>query len=169
MFNSANNRALSTSRRGRAATAKRAAPPSMNPGASELRNTATSVWSWVRMELLTAPKALISLKSAVYVAPSSAGGGPGRNCSGAVIVQGVTYRHCGKTAGAKAGGVGTQTPGPLPGVYGTVAAEPSLARRARMTAATALPSAMPSVLAAPSDTADRDAARAVSSAAVCDG
>src|SRR5438093_7654067 len=48
-----------------AATAKRAALPSVNPGASELWNRAMSVCSGVRVELLRAPRALISLKSAV--------------------------------------------------------------------------------------------------------
>jgi len=61
---------------------------------------------------------------------------------------------------ADAGGVGTQSPGAEAGVYGaTIAASaPSLARIARIFAATSAPTAMPSVLAEPSGIPESEAA-----------
>ena len=44
----------------------------------------------------------------------------------------------------------TQTPGPLPKVYGTSASKPSFARASRRSAAAFSPSAMPRALADPS-------------------
>ena len=45
-----------------------------------------------------------------------AGGGPGRNWEPLFRANGVTPGHCGVWAGAKAGGVGRQSPGAVPGV-----------------------------------------------------
>ena len=59
------------------------------------------------------------------------------------MAKGVTNAHCGNKYGANAGGVGCQTPGPLPEGGGTVVPEPSLPRRARISSATDSPQAMP--------------------------
>src|SRR5437660_7016601 len=80
-------------------------------------------WS-VRVVLSARPRLLTSLKAAAYSALSSAGGGAGRNCEPADMANGVTYGHCGASAGKNAGGVGRQSPGSVPGVYGTTAVEP---------------------------------------------
>src|SRR5438105_12486044 len=90
------------------------------------QNLAICVCSAVRVVLSTRPRLLTSLKAAAYSALSSAGGGAGRNCDPLVIAKGVTWGHCGASAGKNAGGVGCQSPGLVPGVYGTTAAEPSV-------------------------------------------
>src|SRR4051794_31445103 len=95
------------------------------------QNLAICVCSAVRVVLSARPRPLTSLKAVAYAALSSAGGGPGRNCEPADIANGVTYGHCGASAGKKAGGVGRQSPGSVPGVYGTVALEPSVLRQSR--------------------------------------
>ena len=59
----------------------------------------------------TRPRSLTSLKPAVYSALVNAGGGPGRNCEPLSRAKGVTLGHCGVWAGAKAAGVGRQSPG----------------------------------------------------------
>src|SRR5438132_5943981 len=80
------------------------------------QNLAICVCSSVRVVLLARPRSLTSLKAAAYAALSSAGGGAGRNCEPADKANGVTYGHCGASAGRLAGGVGCQSPGSLPGV-----------------------------------------------------
>src|SRR5437870_1211371 len=104
---------------------------------------AICVCSSVRVVLSTRPRLLTSLKAVAYSALSSVGGGAGRNCEPADIANGVTYGHCGASAGAKAGGVGCQSPGSLPGVYGTVALEPSVLRQSRICRATSWPTSVP--------------------------
>src|SRR5262249_46382022 len=77
---------------------------------------AICVCSAVRVVPVALPRSLTSLKAAAYAAVSSAGGAPGRNCEPLVIAKGVTDGHCGASAGRKAGGVGCQLPGSVPGV-----------------------------------------------------
>src|SRR5262245_42873766 len=107
---------------------------------------ATSVSGPIRRTLFWAPMSFTSLTSLTYKSLSSAGGGPTRNCDGLLITQGVTRPQPGSEAGAKAGGVGTQTPAlPAPGaLYGNCAvSEPSIARKARTCAATFSPTSIP--------------------------
>src|SRR5262245_20800288 len=106
------------------------------------------------------PRALTSRYALVYSALVSAGGGPGRNWSPRASANGVTEGHCGVAAGSpgsSAGGgvglgrgVGCQSPGSVPGVYGTMAADPSFARQASTSPATNCPRATPAVSAGPS-------------------
>src|SRR5437764_6137334 len=107
------------------------------------QNRATCVCSAVRVVLVALPRSLTSLNAAAYAALSSAGGAPGRNCEPEDSANGVTYRHCGASAGAKAGGVGCQSPGSVPGVYGTVAPDPSVLRQSRICWATSWPTSTP--------------------------
>src|SRR5262245_18576403 len=72
------------------------------------------VWSAVRAALLATPISLISWKSAVYCALSSAGGPPGRNCEWDCIAQVVIDATCGLEPGANAGGVGRHSPEVVP-------------------------------------------------------
>src|SRR5436309_13763280 len=81
---------------------------------------------------------------------------------------GVTFPHCGDAAAEKLGGVGCQTPGPDPGVYGTCAVEPSVLRQARICWATACPTAVPSI-ARPGGIPARSAASVASYVAWCAG
>src|SRR3954447_21671203 len=90
------------------------------------QNRAICVCSAVRVVLSARPRLLTSLKAAAYSALVSAGGGAGRNCEPADIANGVTYGRCGTSAGRLAGGVGCQSPGSVPGVYVTVAPDPSV-------------------------------------------
>ena len=80
------------------------------------RRGRSRVCSAVRVVLVLRPRSLTSLKAAAYSALSSAGGAGGRNCAPLVIANGVTSGHCGPSAGKKAGGVGCQSPGSVPGV-----------------------------------------------------
>src|SRR5262249_47848882 len=79
-------------------------------------------------------------------------------------MKGLTLSKLTPIAGAKAGGVGIQTPSPAPGVYGVTTFAPSFARRARIAAAAERPVAMPSALALPSGMAASAEASAGSSA-----
>src|SRR5947209_848383 len=79
-------------------------------------NRADSVWSGVRVVLSKEPSSLTWLKAAVYSGLVSAGGGGERNCEALFSVKGVTKPHCAAAAGKKAGGVGCQSPGLVPGV-----------------------------------------------------
>src|SRR5262249_10125706 len=77
--------------------------------------------------LSTRPRPLTSLKAVVYSALPGAGGARGRNCSPAVIANGVTYRQCGASGGADAGGGRRPTPrGPSRGVRAGPAGPPRL-------------------------------------------
>ena len=106
-------------------------------GADATQNRAIPVCSAVRTRLLSEPISLTSLKSRANFRLDG-GGAPlsGRNCEPVDITQGVTRPQPGSSAEAKAGGVGTHTPGaPAPGeAYNgnCAAAEPSAARRVRM-------------------------------------
>jgi hypothetical protein len=71
------------------------------------------------------------------------------------MAHGVMLPHCGAAAGAFAGGVGLQSPGADPGVYGTTALAPSIARRARIAAPTVFPKAIPAVFPGPLGTLDK--------------
>jgi hypothetical protein len=126
-------------------------------------NSAVSVCCGVRVEPTFAPSALTSLNSAVYFADVIAGGGPGRNCVGDVIVSGVTWLSHGSKNGAFAGGVGRHTPGAGAWSNVTGAFRPSFARSAMKWAAAASPYAMPCSFAGPSLTPPREAASCVSS------
>src|SRR5262245_35320936 len=85
-------------------------------GDGSAQNRAISVPSALRMVLLAAPSSLTSLKAAVYSRLVSAGGPAARNWSPLVRAKGVTPPQCGSNAAAKAGGVGCQSPGLVPGV-----------------------------------------------------
>src|ERR1051325_7114253 len=124
-----------------------------------------SVCSGVRELPTFLPSALGSLSSGTNVALSSAGGGTARNCEGELIVNGVALRIHGACAGRNAGGVGTHWPRPPSVVNVPPALRPSSARSAMIRAATSAPTAMPSDLALPSGTYERDDASAASSAA----
>src|SRR5262249_39739533 len=80
------------------------------------QNRAASVWSAVRVVLSKAPSSLVRLKAAVYSGFVSAGGGGDRNCEALWRQKGVTEGQCGLAGGPKAGGVGCQSPGLVPGV-----------------------------------------------------
>src|SRR5262245_60141912 len=128
------------------------------------------VWSAVRVALSDFPMAFTSFTSFAYAALESAGGPTGsRKCELLGILHGVTVAQFGNVAGAFAGGVGRHWPGSVPGVYGVTVALPSFARSARMLPATELPSAMPSVFAAPAGMPLRLLPSAVSSVACCAG
>src|SRR5262249_16410410 len=88
-------------------------------GDGSAQNRAISVPSALRMVLLAAPSSLTSLKAAVYSRLVSAGGPAARNRSPLGMANGVTPPQCGATGDAKAGGVGCQAPGSVPGGYGT--------------------------------------------------
>ena len=89
MSTAANRRAVSLmSIACRAVRSRRAAW--YGPIATSVVNIAVCVCSAVRVEPVFAPSALTSLKSAVYCADVNAGGGPGRNCVGDVIISGLT-------------------------------------------------------------------------------
>ena len=79
------------------------------------QNRAMSDCSAVRVVLPAAPRLLTSSKAAVYSALVKSGGGGGRNSESLGMQNGMTCPHCGATAGAKAGGVGCQSPGSVPG------------------------------------------------------
>src|SRR5262245_2243848 len=83
---------------------------------ASFQNRAISACSAVRVVLSSRPRLWTSLKAAAYSVLSSAGGAAGPNCESLVIAKGVTSGHCGASAGRKAGGVGCQAPGPVPGV-----------------------------------------------------
>src|SRR5215472_16374819 len=80
------------------------------------QNRAISVWSGVRRELVLAPMVIVRLRSEAYWSPIRAGGAGGRNPAVLGTPKGVTAPQPGSSAGAKAGGVGTQSPGLFPGV-----------------------------------------------------
>src|SRR3990172_11559463 len=65
------------------------------------------------------------------------------------MAKGVTNAHCGSAYGRNPGGVGCQTPGPLPEGGGTGASEPSSARQLRIRSATDSPQAMPLLFCGP--------------------
>src|SRR5438874_13372679 len=132
------------------------------------QNRATCVCSAVRVVLVALPRLLTSLNAAAYAALSSAGGGGGRNCEPPVIANGVTYGHWGASAGRLAGGVGCQSPGSVPGVYGTVAPDPSVLRQSRICRAASLPTSVP-WRARPGGMPARSAARAASKVAAWAG
>src|SRR6185369_12069606 len=114
------------------------------------QNLAISVCSRVRVALSARPRSFVRLKSEAHSAVSSPGGTGGRNCEPRIMAKGVTNAQFGRSAGAYAGGVGTQTPAPLPGVYGTVVSEPSALRDCRIASATASPQEIPAFLPGPS-------------------
>src|SRR5262245_47436165 len=68
------------------------------PGRSD-QNLAYAVWSAVRVVLSVPPTDFTSLYAAVYRALSRAGGGPGRNCDGLVMANGVTNAKLSPTGG----------------------------------------------------------------------
>src|SRR5207253_4618286 len=140
-------------------------------GAVDTQKRARSVWSRVRTLLVNEPTSLISLKSRVYRGLFKPGGGPGRNCELFHSRNGRTVPQPGSNAGRNAGGVGIQSPGCEPGVYGaTIAAsEPSSTRRARSCAATLSPTVMPAARLAPSAIRASDAAYARSNIACWPG
>ena len=80
------------------------------------QNLAIAVCSAVRVALSARPSTFVRLKSEAHSALSNAGGKGGRNCDPLIMENGVTNGQFGSRDGANAGGVGTQTPAPLPGV-----------------------------------------------------
>src|SRR5688572_21230003 len=84
--------------------------------ATPCQNRAASIWSAVRVALLREPSSLTWFKASVYSALVSAGGGGGRNCEPLCSAKGVTKGQWGLAGGPKAGGVGCQSPGAVPGV-----------------------------------------------------
>src|SRR4028119_1716348 len=72
------------------------------------------------------------------------------------MAKGVTCGQCGASAAARAGGVGTQLPGSVEGVYSTTLVMPSVFRQLIIWSATCCPRAMPSCLALPSGIFARD-------------
>src|ERR1044071_5900317 len=133
------------------------------PGPSA-QNRAISDCSAVRVALSERPSSDLRLKSKAHWALSSPGGGGGRNCEPLIIAKGVTCGQLGRSAGASAGGVGTQIPGPLPGVYSTAMSEPSSLRNCRIAFATNSPQEIPTLAAGPSVTPPRLSAYAMSKA-----
>ena len=128
--------------------------------------------------LLSAPYTLVWLKSSVHSWLERAGGGSTseRNWSALVRANGLNWasqgaRGGGGVFGGGAGKVGTgsQIPGPLPGVKTIAASSPSPARIANHCAATATPTAMPSVFDCPSGMAASDVTSAASSVLCCKG
>src|SRR5262245_35629766 len=129
MLSRANSRAFSARLRPRAADTSCATmfqcPGGVAVPGPLIQNRAISVCSAVRVVLSMAPSSLTWLKAAVYSALVRAGGGGGRNCEPLFKANGSTSGQPGRTAEAKSGGVGCQSPGSLPGVYVTTSAEPS--------------------------------------------
>src|SRR5262245_35420156 len=121
------------------------------------QNRAMLVWSAVRVLLVAAPIAFTSFKAAAYLLLVSAGTLCGVNCDALCIAKGVTSGQLGNSAAANAGGVGIQSPGWFPGVYGPMIEAPSLARSASICSATSLPSATPNSSGRPSGIAARSA------------
>jgi hypothetical protein len=120
-------------------------------------------WSSVRVLPVAEPIAFTSLNAAVYSALSKAGGPSGfRNWVELLMAHGVMLPHCGAAAARFAGGVGLQSPGSDPGVYGTTALAPSFARRVRIAAPTVFPNVIPADFPGPSGTLDKLFVSAVS-------
>src|SRR5689334_8076538 len=86
----------------------------VTPGRSA-QNRAKAVWSAVRTVLVVPPTAITSWYAAVYSALSRAGGGPGRNCDGLAMANGVTNAKFRPTGGPNPGGVGDHIPGRVAG------------------------------------------------------
>jgi len=106
---------------------------------------------------------LTSLKSRVYAADVSAAGGPGSpNCFPLRTSRGVTAPSQGSIIGAKAGGVGRQTPGAGGCVKKIGAFRPSFARNAIRLSATRVPNLTPASFDQPSGSCASDAAYAAS-------
>src|SRR5881394_1098299 len=114
------------------------------------QNLAIAVCSGVRVALSARPSSFVRLNSEAHCALSSSGGGGGRNWELLIMENGVTDGQLGRSDGANAGGVGTQIPAPLPGVYATTASEPSLLRSCRIASATDSPQEIPTFLLWPS-------------------
>src|SRR5215472_10532899 len=120
ILSSANSRALSSTEFPRAAAIVCAItfqwPGGVSVPAPSDQNRAISVWSGVRRELVLAPSVIVRLRSSAYWSLMRAGGAGGRNPGALGTPKGATAPQPGRSAGAKAGGVGTQSPGLLPGV-----------------------------------------------------
>src|SRR3982750_2062493 len=113
-------------------------------GFADCQKRPERVWSAVRAALTVLPRLFTSLKSAAYSALVRAGGGPGRNCEGKLITQGVTCASCGTSPGANPGGGGRHWPGASPPVKGGGAfRKPSVLRQAQIAAATVSPQSIP--------------------------
>src|SRR5438105_146993 len=80
------------------------------------QNRAVCVWSAVRVVLVALPSDWTWARASAYAWLVRAGGPAGRNSLPEVMANGVTFGHCGSRAGAKALGVGCQSPGFVPGV-----------------------------------------------------
>src|SRR6266542_2729827 len=133
------------------------------------QNLAIAVCSGVRVALSARPSSFVSLKSEAHSALSSRGGKGGRNCDPLIIANGVTDGQFGRSAGANAGGVGTQTPAPLPGAYSTAMSEPSPLRSCKIASATDSPQEIPTFFLGPSAIPSRSEAKALSKVACCAG
>ena len=106
--------------------------------------------------------------AARYSGLFTSGGGGGRNCDPLFMVNGVTNPQSGVSAfWAGWRGSGFQSSGPMPGTYTFDTPAPSVARTARILAATVAPTATPA--AAPLVTCARSAASAALSCADCFG
>src|SRR5690242_5409098 len=103
------------------------------------KNRAVAVWPAVRAVLLSPPRRLTSLKSAVYFAESSAGGPAGRNWLVEFSISGLTWASHGSKNGVNVGGVGRHTPGAGGVVNGVLAPRPSFSRSAMIRAAARSP------------------------------
>ena len=85
------------------------------------------------------------------------------------MANGVTKGHCVNSGGTKSGNVRFQSPGSVPGVYGTSERAPSLARQARIASPTCRPNSTPSNSAGPSGTVASASASAASNTARSSG
>src|SRR4030095_426132 len=137
-------------------------PGGVSVPAPSAQNKAISVCSSVRVEPVVAPSSVTSLESVAYCALSREGGPGGRNWEPLLIPNGATNPHWGNKYGAEAGGVGNQTPGPLPPGGGTMSSEPSLTRAARIWFATNSPHTIPAIFCGPLGIAARIAMCSVS-------
>src|ERR1700751_4544841 len=115
MFRRANRRAFCSIVLPRWAATSRAItfqwPGGVTVPAPSAQKKTDAVCSAVRPLLSFEPNCLVKLKSRAEEALARAGGPGGRNWEPLVMLQGFTPGHCGRRAGANAGGVGRQSPG----------------------------------------------------------
>jgi len=118
--------------------------------------TAASVWSAVRVVLVTEPICLTSLKSLAYAPLVSAFGPSVRSISALGTMNGVTPPIHAAGSGAKFGGVGRQTPGPAGRRTGDDPPRPSFLRASSIACAAAAPTAIPAAFE-PTGSSGKDA------------
>ena len=104
---------------------------------------AASVWSGVRVMLVSEPSSLISLKSSAYSSLVSAFGPSVRSISALGTMNGRTFPTHGAGSFAKFGGVGRQMPGAGGYSAGGGPKRPSFIRAVSIAAAVASPIAIP--------------------------